>query len=610
MDHFSRTFLREHKFPLFNSVKRVIKEGSGPSITANCLIKYTQEVYRGTDLSNVNLNPCQVYRFLSLHAQDPENSLPALFQILFTMRLNEEAWTLIPSGYHQENDEAWDDLYYHLTVTSIESFESLTPINQKFLSECQIGPEGKILKRVLSEGQGNYPPFNYLVTYYYTSFKMDGTEFESYTSKCHILPRVPLQDTHAAIYYALLTMREGEDCVVLSPPEYFKPNYKNNLWFSIQLLYISEPSNCCYPQKINFLDEVELGEGVVKRKIVEGTGDELVNVNKIWIEIEGWLEDSYQFQKRKEECVNYLKDRVFPISQKLLFPTMKRGEVSFIKCPPGTHVYADSLETETIWVKYTLKEYLEYFEDPIRLKDYSERIELCKKIKDSANRIYRSNIRSESKVLYNKVNSGLVFKNGVVDSFDPNLKNEYNTLKVAVLGNLALVFLKDAEDVIEKDRDQAEKYLKKVIEYTTSDLELNPINSKALYRRSKSLFMKEEFEKAKNDLTAALEIEPNNKDCLNLLKEINKELKVEEKKQKTIFREVFKDENWRRESEKEEERIKRINDENDLIQEKEEEEEISKWIHELNTKGVHSTQADAINLLIDDSDDDENIQGS
>lgn len=609
MDHFSRTFLREHRFNLFNSVKRVIKEGSGPEIAANCFIRYTQEVYRGTDLTKVDLNPSQVYRFLSIHAQDPESSLPALFQILFTMRLNEEAWTLIPSGYHQENEEAWDDLFYHLTVTEVETFESMTPINKKFISECKIGPEGKILKRVLSEGQGDYPPFNYLVTYYYTTYKMDGTEFEPYTSKCHILPRVPLQDAHAAIYYALLTMKEGEDCVVLAPPEFFKPNYKNNLWFSIQLLYINEPSNCCYPHKLDFLDEVELGEGVVKRKLVEGTGYELANVNKIWIEIEGWLEDSYQFQKRKEECINFTKDRVFPSSQKLLFGTMKKGEVSIVKCPPGTHLYVDSLETETIWVKCKIKEYLEYFDDPTRIKDYSERVELCKKIKDSANRIYRSNIRSESKVLYNKVNSGLVLKNGVLDSFEPELRNEYNTLKVTVLSNLALVFLKDAEEVIEKDRDQAEKYLKKVIEYTTSDLELNSINSKALYRRSKSLYLKEEYEKAKNDLLAALKIEPNNKDSLNLLKEINKELKVEEIKQKTIFREVFKEENWRKESEKDEERIKRIKDENELIEEKEEEEEISNWLHELNTKGVHSTQADAINLLIDDSDD-ENFQNA
>ena len=604
MNHFSRTFLREHNFPLFNTVKRVIKEGSGPNITANCLIRYTQDVYRGTDFTQVDLNPSQIYRFLSIHAQDPQNSLPALYQVLFTMRLNEEVWTLIPSGYHQENEEAWDDLIYHLTITAVETFESMTPINQKFISECKIGPEGKILKRVLSEGQGDYPPFNYLVTYYYTSYKMDGTEFESYTAKCHILPKFPSQDTHCAIYYALLTMKEGEDCVVLAPPEFFKPNYKNNLWFSIQLLYINEPSNCCFPQKLDFLEEVELGEGVVKRKIVEGAGDVLVNVNKIWIETEGWLEDSYQFQKRKEECINFTKDRVFPISQKLLFGTLKKGEVSIVKCPPGTHLYADSLETETIWLKYTLKEYLEYFDDPTRIKDYSERVKLCSKIKDSANRIYRSNIRSESKVLYNKVNSGLVLKNGVLDSFEPELKNEYNALKVTVLGNLALVFLKDAEEIIEKDRDQAEKYLKKAIEYTTSDLELNPKNSKALYRRSKSFYLKEEYGNAKSDLLAALNIEPNNKDCLTLLKEINKELRVEEKKQKTIFREVFKEENWRKESEKDEERIKKINDENELIEEKEEEEEISKWLHELNTKGVHSSQADAINLLIDDSDEE------
>lgn len=600
MESLAKVFLREHKFRSCNTIKRVIKEGFGDYAQPNTLIKYDIKIFRSSDLGQVE-NPAQgSFRLSFAHLEDPETSLPAFHQVLITMRLHEEALVLIPAGFHQENDEPWEDLWYRIRVTGFERFDVSLPCQWKFLREHKIGPGKCLKKRVIGEGAGKLPKINTLVTYYYTVYKPDGRELEPYTNKSHILPKIPTSDTHSAIYYALMTMREGEDCLIHAPEGYFKYKYKSDLWFSIQLLYISEISNALYPQKVPFLRECDLGCGVVKRVIQEGEGETIKNVNKAWIEIEGWLEDSYQFQKKKEEVISFVKEgKIYPVAQSLLMKTMRKGEVSFVVCPPGTHMYEDNLEKETLWLKFTLKEYLEILPDT-KNKTLEEKLEACSHIKNIANRLFRSNIRSEARSLYNTINSTLVLKANQFETLDQTIKKKYIIIKEPVLGNLALVHLLDAEE--SKDKDFIEKNIKKVFEFCGLALELNANNSKVLYRKGKAHEIKGQLNEARESITKALEIEPKDGKCKEFLKELDKKIKGETKKEKNVLRKVFNKENWEKQAQEDEERIMKIKQEEQDKDEDEQENNIMQWLNQLQTKGVNLNAVDAVNLLMSETE--------
>ena len=124
-------------------------------------------------------------------------------------------------------------------------------------------------------------------------------------------------------------MREGEESLVILPSGFYKPRYQGNLWVSIQLIYITQCQNPLFPQNQPFLREHKLSNGIVKRVAVEGEGETISNVSKVWLQTEGWLEDSFQFQKFKEETISFTKEgKTYGLSQILALNTMRRGEIS------------------------------------------------------------------------------------------------------------------------------------------------------------------------------------------------------------------------------------------------------------------------------------------
>ena len=589
--------MREHIVRPNMLQKRVLKEGSGPPILSNSILRVDMKIYSSVDGTKLDIEAQTSFCITSQHLEDPSSELPSLQQVLVTMRLGEEAWIALPVGLHQENNHSWEDLWYHVKILSIESMQTDSPENWKFLREQKIGPQRELKKRVLCEGYGECPRVNNLVTYYYTIFRSDGKEFERYTNKSHILPKILPQDTCLGIYYALWTMREAEECLVQLPPGYFKGKCKETLWASVQLLYINECQNALYPQNQEFFSEEDLGSGVIKRVLKEGTGEVIQNVAKVWLEIEGWLEDSYQFQKFKTQVVTFNKEgKKMGVSEELLLQTMRKGEVSFVKAPPGTHVYDDTLEHETLWIKYTLVEYLEHILDLNTMKSLSEKMEYSCLLIEIGNRLFRSGIRSESKAIYNRINSVLTVKPAVFKDFEDEIKIRYNNLKSRVLSNLALVFLKDAEEF--KDKDLVDKATKKVIEYAGIELEMNPWNVKNMCRRAKAFEIRGEFEKAKEDLDKALGIEAGNSEARKLHREIIGKIKEENCREKKVFKEVFTKENWEKEAMEDEERLKKIEEGYDAVEEEEQEQVAKEWIEKLQTQGLLLDGVGAVNLLL------------
>ena len=268
------------------------------------------------------------------------------------------------------------------------------------------------------------------------------------------------------------------------------------------------------------------------------------------------------------------------VSEELLLQTMRKGEVSFVKAPPGTHVYDDTLEHETLWIKYTLVEYLEHILDLNTMKSLSEKMEYSCLLIEIGNRI----------------NSVLTVKPAVFKDFEDEIKIRYNNLKSRVLSNLALVFLKDAEEF--KDKDLVDKATKKVIEYAGIELEMNPWNVKNMCRRAKAFEIRGEFEKAKEDLDKALGIEAGNSEARKLHREIIGKIKEENCREKKVFKEVFTKENWEKEAMEDEERLKKIEEGYDAVEEEEQEQVAKEWIEKLQTQGLLLDGVGAVNLLL------------
>lgn len=590
-------FLREQLFPQSKLLKRVVKEGSGALISSNGTIRVDIKVFSSVDGTRIQSSPQSLYRITENQLENQNNDLSSIQQAIVSMRTGEEAWVMIPIGLHQEELNAWEDLWYQIKVLSIEKTVFNLPEDWKFIREHQCGPQKVLKKRVICEGYGDCPKVNNLVTYYYTVFTRNGVECEKYTNKSHVLPKLPTPDTHLGIYFTLQTMREGEECLVLLPPGYFRVKNAEFLWVNIQLLYINECENILYPQNEPFFREEDLGQGVLKRVLKEGQGEVLENIAKVWIEVEGWLEDSYHFQKFKPQVVTFRKEsKTCGIAQALLLKTMRKGEVSFIRCPAGTHLYEDTLEKETLWIKYTLVEYLEDIIDLIALKTVEEKLGYAEVLIEIANRLFRSGIRTESKSIYNRINSGLALKKSVLEEISEENKKKYQAIRLRAISNLALVHLKDSEEF--KDKDLVDKNTKKTIEFCDLELEISNNSQKAWYRKGKAYFIRGEYEKSKESLEKALENSQKCNEAKELLKEVISKMQNENDREKNVFRGIFTRENWEREAREDEERQRRIDENYNILDEKDQEEEAKQWLDQLQTRGLRLNGIDAVNLLL------------
>jgi tetratricopeptide (TPR) repeat protein len=610
MDELTHPFLSEQLFPISGTIKRVIIAGDGPLASFNCIFKYDLKAFRNID-SVAIISSCPIsFRLSEAQLSDPEGSLPALQRAIITMRPNEEAWIKILAGWHQEAD-AWEDIWYYVRLISITSLEVVAPGRWNYVREERVGPEGVLLKRVLSEGHGPPAGANVVVAYYYSVLKQDGTEMEPITSKNHILLKVPTFETHLGLYYALLTMREGEDSVVVVPPGFIRYNYKGEIWISIQMICIAQAENVFQPQDAKFVSEEDLGNGIVKRIIKEGEGEVIKSANKLWVEIEGWLEDGFQFQKHKSEVIHFTREsRVLSISESLVYKTMKKGEACLLKCPPGTHTYEDPVSKETVWLQFYLKEYVEMLPEVNLIKDLDERFRLITQLKEIGNRLYRSGIKSESKTIYNKANSALCFKAAVLDSLDKKQQEEYFQLKSALLGNLSLVCYKEAEEQVESNKNLFEKNVKKIVEFCKQGLDINPTNAKLMFRLGKTYELKGLYEEAKEWLNKAIESDPTNLEFKSHAKTIDQKIKGENIKQKKVFQGVFNKENWEKQAAEDEKRQKILQDQYDLIEEEEQEKMADRWLKDIQTKGIKLDGIEAVNLLMEGESSDSNSNDS
>eukprot|EP00871_Galdieria_phlegrea_P005712 jgi/Galph1/628/GphlegSOOS_G5428.1 len=106
------------------------------------------------------------------------------------------------------------------------------------------------------------------------------------------------------------------------------------------------------------------------------------------------------------------------------------------------------------------------------------------------------------------------------------INGELNSLRVAILSNIALTYFKE-------DRfSQAEQY-------ASSTLKLDRNNVKALFCRGRARMKLGDFQGAKEDLMQAAKLQPQNKDIRNELEELQKRMVKYGKQEKATYRAMF-----------------------------------------------------------------------
>ena len=138
-----------------------------------------------------------------------------------------------------------------------------------------------------------------------------------------------------------------------------------------------------------------------------------------------------------------------------------------------------------------------------------------------------------------------------------NQKQEINQLKVVCNNNLAAVLLKKGGNP------------EKIVKYCSAAIEIEPDNSKALFRRGKAYLLLENLDKAHPDLKRAAELAPDDAGIKKELQLWQKKDKAQSQKQKKFFGNLFsnmdkqnKEEQKQEELNKKEEEKQSTNEEN------------------------------------------------
>jgi FK506-binding protein 4/5 len=115
---------------------------------------------------------------------------------------------------------------------------------------------------------------------------------------------------------------------------------------------------------------------------------------------------------------------------------------------------------------------------------------------------------------------------GPPDDFEGELKTKSNELLLAGYLNLAMAYLKlDNYSEAIKNCDKA--------------LGIDPKNEKGLFRRGQAYFGQKDYDLAKNDFNAVLQLDPNNKAAKNQLLSCINAIKAQLEKEKSTYRNMF-----------------------------------------------------------------------
>ena len=552
MEDTSESYLKEEYF--FDSLvlKRTLSPGTCDQLTQNSKVTLNEYIYSDSSKEKLSESLNKIHKIILY----PEGATISPYDtLLLSMHVGEESLIRFPYTHHSLKHCEWDTVWYKIKILSIDRTAELLSLPQHlpFLREHRLGPAKLLTKRIRHEGHGLCATITSRVTYNYEIFLENGCVIESATSKPYQLTRGCSPGMHLGVHLALFTMRCKEEALIYLPPGFHVCDkfLETPVWASVYVGFIDFSTNLVFPQHLAFEREVELREGasVLKRVVKEGEGPEMRDMNKIWVLVEGRCEDGYQFQKPKEEVMNFMGAKIFSEAVVLGISSMKRGEVAWVRAAPETHLYKEGYQNETLWFKFCIKEYLEPFEKIMPAMAMGEKLKASREALEIAKRLYASGTKKECKVFYNDIITALKLKKGGYSELSEEVKAAYVDVRGRAMMNLALMLIKEVEE--SEKEDFKIKTLQKVLEMCEELLSYDNNNIKGLYRKGNAYFLKKMFPESLETFKKILSIQPQNKESAAFIKKIKQETSKTERKEKKMYQGIFLGSHWADESERE-----------------------------------------------------------
>jgi len=261
-------------------------------------------------------------------------------------------------------------------------------------------------------------------------------------------------------------------------------------------------------------------DGGVKKKILkQGTGDLPPTGSKVTVHYDGYLyptgEEFDSSRKRHSPFTFNLSKGEVIKAWDIGIATIRRGEKASLICAPE-YAYGESGSPPTIGKNATLRFEVEGLNIEPPHQTIAERIESATKSKEEGNALFKDKKFEEAIECYKQGIKTLDYRWGATPVEEKNIE----TLRVILNSNAAMCSLKINN-------------LNDAVNFCNTAIELDPFNTKALYRLSEAYIGLSNFEKANEVINKCLEINPDDalfKRQAAISKKKEKEFKASEKK--------------------------------------------------------------------------------
>lgn len=452
--------------------------------------------------------------------------------------------------------------------------ETIYPLNK----EVEVpGTDGNVFKTLLVEGTGRRPAKGGKVSVHYVGTLPDGTVFDSSRSRGTVFEfQLNKGEVIKAWDKGVATMKVGEKCLLRCLPKYaygaegHPPTIPANstLNFEVELFSWTRETDIS-EQKTKTL---------MKRVLMDGVGYENPSIeSKLTIDIQiyaGGSDEKIEALVSQKESEGFSQEQSNQTATEAssALPSLlweKKGwevEIGVTVLPPQLVEILYTMRLEELAIfrltsMYLPSEGCESFNIPPLplLADPSERYSLmyCIEIhslstvkswdfhgmekvdqglvrKNRGNEFFQAGAYDQAVVLYRRA---LEFVGEDYGFHVESEKKAARELRVILWGNLSQSLLLQREKYPTKPK--YESNVKEALGFLQKALEIEPQSVKNLFRLSKALDSRGEWDEAKRTLEKLLQVERENSEALALLEKVKKSIKDYEKTQKSMFSKMF-----------------------------------------------------------------------
>ena len=273
--------------------------------------------------------------------------------------------------------------------------------------------------------------------------------------------------------------------------------------------------------------------GLLKEILRAGDGAQPVEGDEVEVHYVGTLENGEKFDSSRDRGEPFK----FQIGQKQVIKgwdegvaTMKIGELAVLTCR-ADYAYGEKGSPPKIPANATLRFEVELLNTHPKEKEkweltHDERMGKATTLKELGTTLFRAGQFQEAKRQgYLEALSYLEDEPGEDEHLEES-EVDMKAMKVALYSNVALCAMKTGE-------------WREVIENTEKAIKLDPGNAKLLYRRAAGFYHSGMLIEAKRDANAALAASPGSAEVVQLIKDIKKQEKIENEREKKRYGNLF-----------------------------------------------------------------------